>query len=99
MNNWSKSPPQQEHIQRTPARENLAHDGQAGSVLLSFDIESHDCIEASSKITIDSTLREHYRGRQVIAARLALIQVVDPPKSTIDVTDRSQTASDFSLTC
>jgi polysaccharide deacetylase family protein (PEP-CTERM system associated) len=68
-------PPLQEHSQRTPSQAKLAHNGPAGLVLISFDIEPHDCIEASLNIKIDFSLREHYRGRVAPVTRRLLEQL------------------------
>ncbi len=46
--------------------------GVGAEVILSFDVEEHDRIEAASGLGMDSTLREHYRGRVAPVTRWLL---------------------------
>ncbi|CAN5916926.1 DUF3473 domain-containing protein [soil metagenome] len=46
--------------------------GSGVEVILSFDVEEHDRIEAASGLAIDPALREHYRGRVAPVTRWLL---------------------------
>ncbi len=66
MNVWNDSA-----AARLPFSGNGDH-GVGAEVILSFDVEEHDRIEAASGLGTDSTLREHYRGRVAPVTRWLL---------------------------
>jgi polysaccharide deacetylase family protein (PEP-CTERM system associated) len=46
-----------------PSAGGLPAQGLAPQIILSFDVEEHDRIEAASGLAVDPALRAHYRGR------------------------------------